>query len=66
VTAVYDWEFTVTEPPFDLWSLQGQVPPPFESHAEKRWSRRTRRRLLAGGEAAGQLALSPGTVGGAW
>jgi hypothetical protein len=21
----------------DLWSLQGKIPPPFESHAEKRW-----------------------------
>jgi hypothetical protein len=33
----YDWEFTITEPPFDLWSLQGQIPPPFESLAERRW-----------------------------
>jgi phenylpyruvate tautomerase PptA (4-oxalocrotonate tautomerase family) len=33
----YDWEFTITEPPSDLWSLQGEIPPPFESVAEKRW-----------------------------
>ncbi|GJF06207.1 hypothetical protein PSD17_51550 [Pseudonocardia sp. D17] len=33
----YDWEFTITEPPFDLWSLQGEIPPPFESLAEARW-----------------------------
>ncbi len=33
----YDWEFTITEPPADLWSLQGEIPPPFESIAEKRW-----------------------------
>jgi phenylpyruvate tautomerase PptA (4-oxalocrotonate tautomerase family) len=33
----YDWEFTITEPPADLWSLQGHIPPPFESMAEKRW-----------------------------
>ena len=23
--------------PFDLWSLQGELPPPFESVGEKRW-----------------------------
>jgi phenylpyruvate tautomerase PptA (4-oxalocrotonate tautomerase family) len=33
----YDWEVTIDELPADLWSLQGQIPPPFESHAEKRW-----------------------------
>jgi hypothetical protein len=33
----YDWEFTVAEQPADLWSLQGQIPPPFESGGEKRW-----------------------------
>ncbi len=33
----FDWEFTITEPPADLWSLQGFVPPPFESVGEARW-----------------------------
>src|SRR5712692_7767782 len=31
----YDWEVTIDELPADLWSLQGEIPPPFESHAEK-------------------------------
>jgi phenylpyruvate tautomerase PptA (4-oxalocrotonate tautomerase family) len=35
----YDWEFNITEPPADLWSAQGQIPPPFESAAERRWVR---------------------------
>ena len=33
----YDWEVSIDETPFDLWSLQGQLAPPFESVAEKRW-----------------------------
>lgn len=33
----YDWEVSIDETPFDLWSLQGEIPPPFESVAEKRW-----------------------------
>lgn len=33
----YDWEVSIDETPCDLWSLQGEVPPPFESVAEKRW-----------------------------
>ncbi|HXV69453.1 MAG TPA: tautomerase family protein [Nitrospira sp.] len=33
----YDWEISIDETPFDLWSLQGELPPPFESLAEKRW-----------------------------
>ena len=33
----YDWEVSVDETPFDLWSLQGEIAPPFESAAEKRW-----------------------------
>lgn len=35
----FDWEVSVDETPFDLWSLQGEIPPPFESVAEKRWVR---------------------------
>jgi phenylpyruvate tautomerase PptA (4-oxalocrotonate tautomerase family) len=33
----YDWEISVDETPCDLWSLQGELAPPFESVAEKRW-----------------------------
>jgi len=33
----FDWEISIDETPFDLWSLQGELPPPFESVAEKRW-----------------------------
>jgi len=33
----YDWEISIDETPFDLWSLQGEPPPPFESVGEKRW-----------------------------
>jgi phenylpyruvate tautomerase PptA (4-oxalocrotonate tautomerase family) len=33
----FDWEITIDEKPADLWSLQGEVPPPFESTGEKRW-----------------------------
>jgi phenylpyruvate tautomerase PptA (4-oxalocrotonate tautomerase family) len=33
----YDWEISIDETPFDLWSLRGEIPPPFESVAEKRW-----------------------------
>jgi len=27
----YDWEVTIDELPADLWSLQGEIPPPCES-----------------------------------
>lgn len=33
----YDWEISIDETPCDLWSLQGEPAPPFESAAEKRW-----------------------------
>ena len=33
----FDWEIQIAEPPADLWTLQGVIPPPFESIAEKRW-----------------------------
>jgi phenylpyruvate tautomerase PptA (4-oxalocrotonate tautomerase family) len=33
----FDWEIAFDETPFDLWSVQGQLPPPFESIAETRW-----------------------------
>ena len=38
----YDWEVSIDETPFDLWSLQGEIPPPFESVAEKRWIKENR------------------------
>jgi len=33
----YNWEVSNDETPLDLWSLQGEIPPSFESTAEKRW-----------------------------
>jgi phenylpyruvate tautomerase PptA (4-oxalocrotonate tautomerase family) len=33
----YDWEISIDETPSDLWSLHGELAPPFESVAEKRW-----------------------------
>lgn len=33
----FDWEITIDETPADLWSIQGEIPPPFESVGEKRW-----------------------------
>jgi phenylpyruvate tautomerase PptA (4-oxalocrotonate tautomerase family) len=33
----YDWEISIDQTPFDLWTLQGECAPPFESVAEKRW-----------------------------
>lgn len=33
----FDREFSIDELPVDLWSVQGEIPPPFESVAEKRW-----------------------------
>lgn len=33
----FDWEVSIDETPCDLWSLQGELAPPFESVAEKRW-----------------------------
>lgn len=35
----YDREISIDETPADLWSLQGELPPPFESVAEKRWAK---------------------------
>ncbi|MGO4155431.1 tautomerase family protein [Cupriavidus sp. YAF13] len=33
----FDREFSIAELPVDLWTVQGEIPPPFESVAEKRW-----------------------------
>jgi Putative oxalocrotonate tautomerase enzyme len=33
----FDWEISIDETPFDLWSLQGEIPPPFQSVGEARW-----------------------------
>ena len=63
----YDWEFTITEPPFDLWSLQGIVPPPFESHAERRWIEENKATPYTQAEKLPvKLALAPGTTAGDW
>jgi hypothetical protein len=60
----YDWEFTITEPPADLWSLQGEIPPPFESLAEKRWIEENKATPYTYAERLPvALALAPGTRG---
>src|ERR1700731_2942926 len=60
----YDWEFTITEPPFDLWSLQGEIPPPFESVAEKRWIQENKATPYTHAEKLPvNLSLAPGTTG---
>ena len=38
----YDWEISIDETPCDLWTLQGELAPPFESVAEKRWVKENR------------------------
>lgn len=61
----YDWEVSIDETPFDLWSLQGEIPPPFESIAEKRWVAENKASPYAHAEklpAAG-LVLAPGVAG---
>jgi phenylpyruvate tautomerase PptA (4-oxalocrotonate tautomerase family) len=60
----YDWEFTITEPPADLWSLQGHIPPPFESQAEKRWIEENRASPYTHEEKLPvNMALAPGLRG---
>ena len=52
----YEWEFHIDETPFDLWSIQGELPPPFESAAEKRWIEDNKPTAYALGETLGGLA----------
>ena len=43
------------------------MPPPFESHAEKRWIAENKASPYSQAEKLPvQLALAPGTVGGTW
>ncbi|MFB9124407.1 4-oxalocrotonate tautomerase [Paraburkholderia dipogonis] len=58
----FDWEFSYDETPFDLWSLQGEIPPPFESIAEKRWVKENKASSYTLDEKipAGHFVLSPG------
>lgn len=37
-----DWEFHIDETPIDLWQVQGLVPPPAFSDAEKLWAKENR------------------------
>jgi phenylpyruvate tautomerase PptA (4-oxalocrotonate tautomerase family) len=70
----YDWEFTCSELPADLWSLQGIVPPPFSSVAERRWVRENKAMPYGQAErlaaefveraAKGEVLLAPGVHGG--
>jgi phenylpyruvate tautomerase PptA (4-oxalocrotonate tautomerase family) len=38
----YDWEMHIDETPRDFWTVQGLVPPPPGSEAEKLWARENR------------------------
>jgi phenylpyruvate tautomerase PptA (4-oxalocrotonate tautomerase family) len=61
----FDWEFTITEPPADLWSLQGLVPPPFESLGEQRWIKENKASAYTQAEKLPvNIRLAPGTTGG--
>jgi phenylpyruvate tautomerase PptA (4-oxalocrotonate tautomerase family) len=61
----YDWEVTIDELPADLWSLQGEIPPPFESHAEKRWVKENRASPYSLPEQLPVVDLfTPGVTGG--
>jgi len=60
----YEWEFTINEAPADLWSIQGHVPPPFESHGEKRWvADNTPSSYALQEKLPVKLSLTPGVTG---
>lgn len=60
----FDWEISIDETPFDLWSLQGEIPPPFESIAEKRWVKQNKAspHTLDEKLPAASLLLAPGVT----
>jgi phenylpyruvate tautomerase PptA (4-oxalocrotonate tautomerase family) len=59
----YDWEFTINEALSDLWSLQGEIAPPFESIAEKRWVQENKATPYSQAEKLPvNLTLAPGTT----
>ena len=61
----YDWEFNITEPPSDLCSVQGHIPPPFESAAERRWVRENKASAYTQAEKLPvNLSFGPGAAGG--
>ncbi|KAK3682217.1 putative oxalocrotonate tautomerase [Podospora appendiculata] len=35
----YDWEFHIDETPRELWKINGFIPPPWHSEAEKLWAK---------------------------
>lgn len=60
----FDWEISIDETPFDLWSLQGEIPPPFESVGEKRWVKENRASPYTLAEKLPvNLVLTPGVSG---
>jgi phenylpyruvate tautomerase PptA (4-oxalocrotonate tautomerase family) len=59
----FDWEISIDETPFDLWSLNGELPPPFESLAEKRWVAENRASSYSLDEKLpAQVLLAPGVA----
>jgi phenylpyruvate tautomerase PptA (4-oxalocrotonate tautomerase family) len=56
-------QVTINEALSDLWSLQGEIPPPFESVAEKRWVQENKATPYSQAEKLPvNLALAPGTT----
>ncbi|MFY9927441.1 MAG: hypothetical protein WAK82_05515 [Streptosporangiaceae bacterium] len=50
--------------PYDLWTLQGHIPPPFESAAERRWVRENKVSPYTLAEKLPvNLSFAPGTNG---
>jgi phenylpyruvate tautomerase PptA (4-oxalocrotonate tautomerase family) len=60
----YDWELNITEPPPDLWSVQGLIPPPSDSAAERRWVRENKASPYTQAEKLpASLPFAPGAAG---
>jgi phenylpyruvate tautomerase PptA (4-oxalocrotonate tautomerase family) len=58
-------EVQIDELPADLWTMNGLVPPPFESHAEKRWAKENKPSAYANDEMmSSAFRAGPGITGG--
>lgn len=61
----FDWEVTIDEVPADLWTIQGEIPPPFESVGEQRWIEENRASPYTAAERSpARLAFTPGVSEG--
>jgi phenylpyruvate tautomerase PptA (4-oxalocrotonate tautomerase family) len=58
-------EVQIDELPADLWTMNGLVPPPFESHAEKRWAKENKASAYTDDEMMSSgFRAGPGITGG--